>query len=183
MKKSVSSLLTQDQFWEIIEKSNKGKYLKSQLMQLSQQELFGYRYWWDVFHVQSYNQALWAVAYTVLGGCSDDGFDYFRYWLVSRGKDVYMAAIVNADSLCDEFDKLTGDEYPEWEDICYVPNEVFEEKWNLDYYNAEHDAQDTIEFISKPRPPITFDWEGDDEASIKAIIPKTFEKWWGNSKF
>jgi hypothetical protein len=29
----------------------------------------------------SYRAQLWAAAYVINGGCSDDGFDYFRGWL------------------------------------------------------------------------------------------------------
>jgi len=32
---------------------------------------------------------LWAAAYVINGGCSDDGFDYFRGWLiVQAGSDI-----------------------------------------------------------------------------------------------
>jgi len=183
IKKLVSSLLTEEQFWEIIEKSNKGNDLKAELSKLSKEEIFGYKYWWDYFHMESYNQALWAVAYTVLGGCSDDGFDYFRYWLVTRGKDVYKKAIQDADSLCNEFEDVADGEYPEWEEIAYAPMEVFEEKWDKDFYDAEDEAQESIEFIDTPRPQLIFEWNEGDEASIKAVCPKTFKKWWGNDKF
>ena len=50
MKKLVSSLLTEELFWEIIEKSNKGRDLKTGLCGLSEEELFGYKYWWDYFY-------------------------------------------------------------------------------------------------------------------------------------
>jgi len=180
MKKPVSSLLTREQFWDIIEKSNKGNDLKNELSRLSQEEIFGYRYWWDYFHAESYNQALWAVAYTVMGGCSDDGFDYFRFWLVTRGQEVYARALQDADSLCDEFDDC---EYPEWEEVSYIPNDVFEEKWGKDIYDAENDAEGSIEFIIPPRPKMVFEWEEADEASIRAVCPNTFDKWWGNDKF
>ena len=29
---------------------------------------------------------LWGAAYLINGGCSDDGFAYFRSWLISRGR-------------------------------------------------------------------------------------------------
>ena len=107
MGKMAEEILSEEQFWTIIENSGKGKNLERELMKLSEAELFTFKfYWWDYFHAKSYNQALWAVAYTVLGGFSDDGFDYFRFWLVSRGMDVFTAAMQNPDSLANEFDKL-----------------------------------------------------------------------------
>ncbi len=44
---------------------------------------------------------LWAAADVIGGGCSDDGFDYFREWLILQGKDVVMGAVMNPDSLAD----------------------------------------------------------------------------------
>jgi len=41
------------------------------------------------------------------GGCSDDGFFYFRAWLISRGQKVYDAALQNPDSLAKVADPTT----------------------------------------------------------------------------
>jgi len=37
----------------------------------------------------------------MMNGCSDDSFDYFRGWLIAQGKDVYLAALHDPDSLAD----------------------------------------------------------------------------------
>src|SRR5688500_13176599 len=34
---------------------------------------------------ESYRWDLWGAAYVIHGGASDDGFEYFRRWLISRG--------------------------------------------------------------------------------------------------
>jgi hypothetical protein len=41
----------------------------------------------------SYRWDLWAAAYIINGGCSDDCFDYFRNWLISLGQEAYDAVI------------------------------------------------------------------------------------------
>jgi len=53
---------------------------------------------WDLL-AHSYQHPLWAAAYLINGGCSDDGFDYFRGWLLTQGRDVYTAAVASPDSL------------------------------------------------------------------------------------
>ncbi|MFI6469240.1 DUF4240 domain-containing protein [Streptomyces sp. NPDC050516] len=53
---------------------------------------------WDLM-ARSYTAPLWAAAYTVNGGCSDDGFDYFRGWLIAQGREAYEAAVADPDSL------------------------------------------------------------------------------------
>lgn len=42
---------------------------------------------------------LWAAAFVMNGGCSDDGFLYFRLWLVAQGREVFEEAVRNPDSL------------------------------------------------------------------------------------
>jgi hypothetical protein len=45
---------------------------------------------------ESYRWDLWAVAYVANGGASDDGFDYFRGWLITRGRRQFERALVDA---------------------------------------------------------------------------------------
>jgi hypothetical protein len=47
----------------------------------------------------SYRESLWAAAYLLNGGCSDDGFEYFRGWLITQGREVFESAIADPDSL------------------------------------------------------------------------------------
>ena len=49
----------------------------------------------------SYRTPLWAAAYVINGGCSDDGFDYFRGWLILQGREVFEQAVANPDALAD----------------------------------------------------------------------------------
>ncbi|MEV7519216.1 DUF4240 domain-containing protein [Streptomyces sp. NPDC091371] len=53
---------------------------------------------WDLLS-ESYSAPLWAAAYVINGGCSDDGFDYFRGWLLTQGQAAYEAALADPDSL------------------------------------------------------------------------------------
>jgi Protein of unknown function (DUF4240) len=47
----------------------------------------------------SYRHPLWAAAYLVNGGCSDDGFEYFRGWLIMQGREVYGRVVADPDAL------------------------------------------------------------------------------------
>ncbi|GAA3628020.1 uncharacterized protein DUF4240 [Lentzea atacamensis] len=53
---------------------------------------------WDLLAL-SYRNPLWAAAYLMNGGCSDDGFDYFRGWLLLQGEEVFTAAVASPDTL------------------------------------------------------------------------------------
>ena len=50
---------------------------------------------------KAYRADLWDVAYAINGGCSDDGFVYFRWWLVMQGEDILEAALENPESLAE----------------------------------------------------------------------------------
>jgi Protein of unknown function (DUF4240) len=49
----------------------------------------------------SYRYPLWAAAYLVNGGCSNDGFEYFRGWLITQGRAVYERVMAEPDALAD----------------------------------------------------------------------------------
>ncbi|MFE7165998.1 DUF4240 domain-containing protein [Streptomyces sp. NPDC057616] len=55
---------------------------------------------WDVM-ARSYTNPLWAAAYVVNGGCSDDGFDYFRGWLIAQGREVFERVTADPDALAE----------------------------------------------------------------------------------
>lgn len=42
---------------------------------------------------------LWAAAYLINGGCSDEGFDAFRGWLIAHGRDVVARVVREPDAL------------------------------------------------------------------------------------
>ena len=177
MKKDASKLMTEEQFWTIIENSNRGRNLKECLTPLSEEELFGFRYWWIHFCHISYKQELWAVAYVVLGGCSDDGFDYFRFWLIVQGQKVFYNALENADTLCDVFSEL---EDPEGEDLNYAVQKVLEERTGDEdfFYTVEENY-----LLPQYTHKIELEWEEDNEESIRKVCPRTFDKWWENDVF
>jgi hypothetical protein len=72
----------------------------------------------------AYTWKLWGAAYLLNGGCSDDGFEYFRGWLVAQGRKVYEAALADPDSLAKVADP-ENDQH-ECEDILYAPMRAYE---------------------------------------------------------
>ncbi|MEU8700131.1 DUF4240 domain-containing protein [Streptomyces sp. NPDC048680] len=70
----------------------------------------------------------------VLGLCVDDGFCYFGLWMVGIGREAFVRAVIDPDSLADtpEFQCLMGrprelwnDDWPEWESLDYVAMEAY----------------------------------------------------------
>ncbi|MEW2621349.1 DUF4240 domain-containing protein [Streptomyces sp. NPDC048106] len=55
---------------------------------------------WELM-ADSYTNPLWAAAHLANGGCSDDGFDYFRGWLIAQGREVFERMIADPDALAE----------------------------------------------------------------------------------
>ena len=79
-------------------------------------------------HIEgAYTWDLWGAAYLIKGGCSDDGFDYFRDWLISKGRTVYEAAVRAPDSLAGVVTDADLDEGCDFEDFRYAASHAWEE--------------------------------------------------------
>ncbi|MFI1386297.1 DUF4240 domain-containing protein [Embleya sp. NPDC020886] len=55
---------------------------------------------WDLM-AASYRSPPWAAAYVINGGCSDDGFDYFRGRLILQGRDTFERVLADPDALAE----------------------------------------------------------------------------------
>ena len=86
-------------------------------------EVAEFRQKYDEMLARAYRWKLWGAAHVINGGCSDDGFRYFRDWLISEGEAVFEAALADPDSLAD----VAQDEDFELESFGYVAAEVYEQ--------------------------------------------------------
>jgi hypothetical protein len=83
-----------DTFWHIIEAARASvgrdrpfdEALTEHLAALNQQDILEYYECFEKMHSALYRHDLWAAAYLIGGGCSDDGFIDFRAGLVAQGR-------------------------------------------------------------------------------------------------
>lgn len=116
---------------------------------------------------ESYGWPLWGAAYLMCGGCGDDGFDYFRAWLILQGEAVYTAALASPDTIAD-VDIADGD-YPEAEDLWYAADEVYEAREGNEIPQAEDGG---------PGRRLGADsWSFDDDEEMARRYPRLFEKY------
>lgn len=81
----------------------------------------------------AYKYGLWTAATLMCGnGCSDDGFMDFRAWLIAQGKEVYLAALADPDSLAD-VEPYGGCQF---ESFSYVASEVLNTLTGGDAYDS-----------------------------------------------
>ena len=122
-----------DDFWKFIERAKQGGgtdtdarpgALKSVLSGLAAGELQSFQNHYDQQIVISYRWDLWAAAYIINGGCSDDGFRYFRDWLISEGRSVFEEALKDPDTLAE----LPHVDPADLEQFGYVALELYAQK-------------------------------------------------------
>lgn len=110
----------------------------------------------------SYGTELWGAAYLLFGGCSDDGFEYFRGWLLTRGEQTFTAAISDPDGTLAELpDDAMAADGGESEDILYVAARAYQDR--------------TGQPMPRTRPPlrdIEFDFDPDDRAEMARRYPR-----------
>ena len=69
------------------------------LAELSTAEILAYQHLHHQLMAESYHWDLWGAAYLLNFGSSDDGFDYFRGWLLTQGRAIWEAALQDPDGL------------------------------------------------------------------------------------
>ncbi len=94
-------------FWEIIETARASarrdrefhETLTDHLATLTGQDILEYHERFEKMHGALYRRDLWAAAYLIGGGCSDDSFIDFRAGLIAQERDWYEQAMTSPDSL------------------------------------------------------------------------------------
>jgi hypothetical protein len=177
-----SEMLDEDLFWGIIEKSLKETsspedqeiFLVNEIEKLTPNEMIGFRLRTDKLLFDSYTADLWCAAYIMEGGCSDDGFEYFRCWLISRGKDIFYRAKDNPDTLIDLVKE--GQELYEFEGFWYVAVNAFKNTTDKELYSYINN--DTFITNDENYPLLNFTWNVDEPQSMKKVCPLLYEKLW-----
>jgi hypothetical protein len=160
--------MTTEQFWNIIESARQedanpesvAATVRSTLERLTVDEVLGFERELMKRHAESYRWDLWAVAYIVNGGCSDDGFDYFRGWLVAKGRNYYEAALADPVRAADEAEPDAN----ECEDMLYVAASAYKSKTGN--YPPKLD-------IPLPSEPAGEKWEEND---LHSLYPELCER-------
>ncbi len=163
-------MLDENLYWSIIDKSLKctsnqddqEQFLIREIGNLTPTQMIGFRLRTDKLLYDTYNSEMWCAGYIMNGGCSDDGFEYFRNWVISRGKETYYKAKENPDNLIDEVDSEL--EMYDFESFWYVSLEAFKQNTGKDLY----DYIDDENFKTKEGqyPQFEFTWQEENPCSF-----------------
>ncbi len=167
--------MDQDRFWELVEAAGavaggdcqaQAIQLAAMLEQLPAEEIIAF----ERHSVRLLDEAdrwdLWGAAYQINSGCSDDGFVYFRGWLLTQGRAIWEAALRDPDSLATHPAVATGDAL-ECEDVLYVASVAYQALTGTELDRGQVDT----DLAGATRPHGTrWDFEDDDE--IRWRLPR-----------
>ena len=140
----------------------KCKLLDAALRQLPLEEVRSFHAHFYECQDRAYTEELWAAAYMIRGGCSDDKFSDFRSTLISMGRQVFERALADPQSLADmDYDARMA----YYEGYQYVPTKV------------ERDLNGGLDFPrSRPHPdaPSGAIWDENE-------LPKLYPHWRRNT--
>jgi len=126
--------MERDQFWQLIKESREdvegceeqAEKLTALLADLEPEEIIEFDIQFDNRLAETLRRDLWAVAYIVNGGCSDDGFVYFCCWLIGQGQEYFEAALKDPERAADNAEPESYDN--ECEDLMYCAMKAYEAK-------------------------------------------------------
>lgn len=175
-QEEASCKLAEAEFWNLVERAKKKsedvfeqvEVLVTQLAERPMEDIVEFEMIYHRLNYLAHQSRLWAAAYIINGGCSDDGFEYFKGWLIAQGKEVFYKTLENPDYLA----RIVQEEEVECEDMMYVPSRAFETKTgkpNDDFYSLL-----PPDFSSLPE--IEIDWREDEEEKLRQWFPKLMKK-------
>ncbi len=168
--------MTLDEFWDHIRATKRkdpeahAERLAKRLAKLSAEDIVDFQHWWDLMMTEAYHRDLWAAAYYANGGCSDDGFEYFRSWLVQQGRDVFHAVVADPNALVD----VVADGTADGEFMCECNPGA--EAWFATFGGESDEEFSTLYNTRHPEPiprrELSPDWDFDDPEQRKLRLPR-----------
>ena len=102
--------ICKDTFWEMIAQGREAcagnldalvHWLEDKLAEMGPEAALEFDAIVHAYYSLAYKYGLWNAASIMCNGCTDDGFWDFLGWLIAQGREVYLAALKDPDSLAD----------------------------------------------------------------------------------
>lgn len=123
--------INKNTFWTLIAQAKEqcgqdldafAQWLESELLRMGPEQAQNFSSIVYGYSALAYKYGLWTAASVMLNGCTDDGFTDFRGWLIAQGRDVYLAALKDPDTLANV--PLYGGGC--FESLAYIGDKVYE---------------------------------------------------------
>lgn len=177
--------MEEDDYWKIVEKTYKqGKGDERQqageivrkLRYMTPPEIMAFQKRTFSLANFAHTSNLWAAAYVINGGCSDDAFTDFKHWVISLGKSGFYDSIKTPDCLVKYLSKKAS--YVNYGNIACSSIEfaaimAYEYRTGLSIYKV-------LDYSNVPdlNGDFELDWDENNIESKREIFPKLFKKYW-----
>lgn len=147
---AVVTEVNKDTFWTLIHEAKRlcGQdqdgafhWLEDQLLMMGPQQAQDFDHITHGYLSLADKYGLWSAASIMLDGCTDDGFMDFRSWLIYQGRETYLAALKDPDSLSGVLLYGGGS----FESLAYIGDSAYEKLTREHTYNnIDRPAYETL---------------------------------------
>lgn len=129
---AAATVMPEARFWSIVDSTRHADpaaqigALQAKLAALAPDEIVGFEACVDAQMRRSHRWDLWGAAFVAMGGASDDSFEYFRLWLIARGRADFEKVLAHPDALADI--APADPEQLEFEDFPHVAPDLWAAK-------------------------------------------------------
>ncbi|MEU6488458.1 DUF4240 domain-containing protein [Streptomyces sp. NPDC046887] len=169
--------MDETEFWEIVDTTREAaegdpedhaELLVERLLELDPDSVLDFARHFEARYNRAYTWELWGAAAVLLGGASDDAFDYFRCWLIGQGREVFEGGVHEPDSLAELLDGFDEEIDGDGEELGYAADEAYEQLTGAD----------TPDLGIAPQPPepegVSFDLA--DRSALAERYPRLWER-------
>ncbi|AJP01711.1 polymerase [Streptomyces cyaneogriseus subsp. noncyanogenus] len=128
--------MDETEFWELIDATREAAegdpeeqadLLVERLCRLDPEGVLDFARHFEARYRRAFTWDLWAAAWVLLDGASDDVFDSFRCWLIGQGREVYEGAVHDPDALAELLDDFDEEIDGDGEELGYAADEAYEQ--------------------------------------------------------
>lgn len=168
--------MDETEFWKIIDSTrdeaegdpdDQADFVVERLVRLDPDSVLDFARHFESRYYRAYRWDLWGAAWLLLGGASDDAFDYFRYWLIGQGREVFEGALEDPDDLADLLEDFDEEVDGEAEALGETAEEAYERLTGTPLPDMG---------LATPVEPEGRPIDFDDDAAMAERFPKLWER-------
>ena len=158
--------------------------LTDHLATLTEDDILEYRERFEKMHDALYRYDLWAAAYLIRGGCSDDSFIDFRAGLIAREQRLVRAGDDVPDSLADH-PAVAGAGHPLADNPLFYEEVNYAASCAFDRVSGDEDALWDALKERGPRVSVELmgeDFDFDDDQEMRRRLPRLSARYLGSTR-
>ncbi|UNO44229.1 DUF4240 domain-containing protein [Streptomyces sp. MST-110588] len=169
--------MDETEFWELIDGSREtaegdpeeqAEVLVERLLARDPDSVVDFARHFESRYNRAYHWDLWAAAGILLGGASDDAFDYFRCWLIGQGREVFEGALHDPDDLAELLEDFDEEVDGDAEELGYAADEAYEQLTGSEMPDLGLPPQ--------PREPLGTYIDFDDDGALAERFPRLWDR-------